>query len=789
MKDIVIIGSGIGGISFGAILAKNGYNVTIIEKHFIVGGYATNFVRKSKSGDSFLFDVSLHGIGNLSQNRYLFEELKNTGVFEKCRPLRKTENATLVLKDGSYFDIPDKFEEYKNILKKRFPNENENIEKLFSFLKDFDKDMEDNVLRKNIPPKYFSKLQNISLYDFLKEYTNNEKLIDTFSFLWLYYGLPAKKLNALYYLLAWISYHIGGTYYLEGGGGAFSKAFSDIIEENGGKIILKEEVIKLNTQNNKITSVETNKGTIIKGDTFIINGCPENIFNKIDNKQLINTYIKNLKNKEKCISLTQLYIGTDINPANIGIKKADLFFDNEESSDLGYEHIKNKNYEKTHFGIVNYNLLDNNLNKNTGFLAVTIGDFIENWPERSTNEYKKRKEEIKEILLNRVIKLFPDLKNHIVITELATPRTMERYTNNINGAVYGFAQNLENGGFNRTSFKTPLSNTFLCSAWTQPGGGYEGALSSALILSKMLMKKEQNIQKKEENIEFIKPDTFMLGMVNQANLEKTKNINVNYKFIFDDIDKQYYISINHSKIKLEKNIQNIDVEIFCSYKTWFKISNNIIEGEDAFREGKLKINGDMAKFMYIPEIFSTKKNNQINIEKKLFKGDLYIPLALIPFISYWVGSNFYNGILWLLFGTIFPLAIMPILKPEIARFEMPLLERITAISFVLYYSLLNYAPKFAIYFELLLPIACVLSCFKKESLTFEYSKWRYPNNIVETNLFRKINIHITLIWAIIFFVQFIFAKVIFANNYIGNLAYFLNIIGVLFSFIYPKKFI
>ena len=51
MENIVIVGSGIGGLAAGAKLSKEGYNVTVIEKHFIAGGYATNFVRKAKTGE------------------------------------------------------------------------------------------------------------------------------------------------------------------------------------------------------------------------------------------------------------------------------------------------------------------------------------------------------------------------------------------------------------------------------------------------------------------------------------------------------------------------------------------------------------------------------------------------------------------------------------------------------------------------------------------------------------------------------------------------------------------
>ncbi len=63
----------------------------------------------------------------------------------------------------------------------------------------------------------------------------------------------------------------------------------------------------------------------------------------------------------------------------------------------------------------------------------------------------------------------------MVVTELATPRTMERYTKNPEGAVYGFAQTVHQAGLKRTNQKTPISRLSLIGAWTQPGGGFQGA--------------------------------------------------------------------------------------------------------------------------------------------------------------------------------------------------------------------------------------------------------------------------------------------------------------------------
>ena len=791
MENIVIVGSGIGGLAAGAKLSKEGYNVTVIEKHFIAGGYATNFVRKAKTGEKFTFDVSLHGIGDLNEDREFYRQLKQIGVFEKVKPIRKKETATFVLDNDEEFDIPDDFEKYKQELIKKFPNEKDGIEKLFTFLRAFDEDMEISVYKKGEMPKYIHSLQDITLYDFLKQYVNDEKFIDIFCFLWLYYGLPSKEINAYYYLVAWLGYHIGGTYYMEGGAGAFSKAFSDIIEENGGHIVLKEEVIKINTKNDKIISVTTNKGKTFKADTFIINGCLENVLECVDNKKNISDYLEKIKSNQTSCSLTQLYIGLDCDPTSLGIEKSDIFYDYKEGSDKGYEYIKNGNYENTHFAIVNYNLLDPNLNKDTGFICITIGDFEENWPDHNSEEYKNKKQQVTDILLKRLYCHFPKVEGHVIITELGTPKTMKRYTNNKNGAVYGFAQDLENGGFNRVGHKAFFENCYIASAWGQPGGGYQGAILSGIYCSNIIIDKDK--RKKElisKEDELLDPNIFIAGMIEEADKEHTKNITAKYMFNFKDINKKYVIAVNNGKIFLDKNLDNIDTEIICDYKMWSDISNGKLSGQSAFREGSLVIKGSTEKFRVLLKIFKPSNYVEDKIEKKLIRGDLLFPIALVPFIFYWATSNIpilnIQYSIYAAISVLYTILIMPLLKPRYIKNQITTLERITIVTFVLMWivdAFLN-IPQFM---ELILPIGLIISCFKGENIISQYSKLGFNDNVSRTKLYNKINKNLSIMWSIIFIIQFIIVKIIFVNYPLASLIYFLSLLGGIVSLIYPKK--
>lgn len=607
--DIVIIGGGLGGLSAGLKLSNEGKKVAILEKHHIIGGYATNFRRKDKEGNFYTFDTALHGIGGIRENNPLNARLKELDIFDDIEFLEKPETATILNLKGEELDIPSNFDDYKSYLIKRFEKYENGIEKLFSFLMDFKNDMNEVVNNEGQMPKYQSYLCSLTLDEFLRSYVDDDDFIEEFSFLWLYFGLPQKELNAYFYVAPWISYHIGGTYYIKGGGGRLSEIFTSKIRENGSEVFASSEVVKIDHKDNKIKSVTTKKGNTFTADKFIIACDPNHIYSMIENNDVIKDYREKLNSLDKSISLTQLYVGFDVKSSEIGITKGDYFIEVSKNQET-YEAIKNGDYDKMTFGITCYDILDPTLNnENLGVITIIVGDLIENWPEYKTEEYKKRKEEVTNKLLEKAQKVFPNIKNHIKVLELGTPHTMKRYTNNTDGSVYGWAQGVGQGGFDRLSFKTSFDNTFLAGAWTTPGGGFEGAIDSGILCANRILKEEHidNITTNDnfsENSNITKPRDFLNGMC--ANLNKEKAIDCNIEYDFADEGK-FYVQVKNKEAKvLDKKPEKVDVSVKTSYTTWYEIGTGKKKGAIAYMDGELKFSGSIKISMRLPKMFSQK---------------------------------------------------------------------------------------------------------------------------------------------------------------------------------------
>ena len=785
-KSVIIVGSGLGGLSAGALLAKQGFKVTVIEKHFQYGGYATMFKRRGSNGKIINFDVSLHGIGNLSKDRNQYKIFDKIGLFDKIEVLRKKETATIV-KKNSEVDIYDSWDKYLEDSIERYPEEADGIRALFGFLKDLDHDMEINAYRDKKIPKFYDELSNISIYDFVKKYVNNEEFIYDFCFLWLYYGLQPKQLNALYYCLAWIGYHIGGTYYIKGGGGALSDALVSIIEENNGILIKNEEIETIIENNGKIDKVISKKGKEYYADIYILNGCPIPLVERMNDSDLKKQELENFYRLNPSISLTQLYIGLDDNPEKYGLNKADYFFENTDP-DFGFSSIENGDYKTTPMAIVNYNLMDPDLNKDCGFIAITIGDYMKLWPE-DKEEYIKQKKFVTNVLCERLYEKFPQVKGHIIALELGTPRTMQRYTDNIGGAVYGFEQSLDGSGYSRPYIKSSFENLYYASAWTQPGGGYEGALRSGIMCSDLIINsKSKNVSNTSKPNDQMISSLYIKGMIAQANKEAAKNVKGIIELYFKDENEHYYVKVDNGKITLVKDTES-NVKIICDYKIWKDIGDGNIRGEDAFRRKDLIVEGDLELFSHVPKIFSSNHLTTPEQRHKLIPyASLWIFLTLVPWIFFWILQNYLDPLL--ISGFAFGwLALLQLFgKPKVMKKNMQL-ESITLLSFAIYllwyYFDIYTFNQYGHCISFLLPILLLLF-LPIRSMCEEYTVYAYPKIMTDTILFKIINRKITIVWIMVFFIQSIFVDVIFYGYYWNPIFYSFELIGIIFSIVYPK---
>jgi phytoene dehydrogenase-like protein len=198
LYDVVIIGAGIGGLTCGCYLAKAGLKVLIVEQHYKGGGYCTSFER-----NGFRFDAGVHYLGGIKQTflRNIFAELEldNYIQFSRFDPTDK-----IIMPDNITYIRANPLQTIEEF-KKSFPQEKNNIDKFFSFIRQ--KDFYD----------IYKKVKSVNFQSVLDEFFQDRRLKATLEILLCNFGLSAQQAAALTAVILYRDYILDGGYYPRGG--------------------------------------------------------------------------------------------------------------------------------------------------------------------------------------------------------------------------------------------------------------------------------------------------------------------------------------------------------------------------------------------------------------------------------------------------------------------------------------------------------------------------------------------------------------------------------------------
>ena len=289
----IVIGSGFGGIAAALRLKAKGHKVTLIEKHPDLGGRARVF---RKNG--FIFD----GGPTVITAPYLINELfelfkKDPKDYIKLSPLKVWYQ--FVFEDKSKFNYSGNENEMKTQIEELNKEDVKGYEKLVSFTKKiFDKGFTELA---DIPfDKPFVMMQQLpsllklksykSVYSLVSSYIKNEKLRRMLSMHPLLVGGNPFTTTSIYGLILYLEKK-WGIHYSMGGTGNIIKGFEKLMNEVDIKVIKGNEVTKILSKNNKVTSVQLDNYDKIDANNVICNADPPAVYEKLLDEKNNNSFL------------------------------------------------------------------------------------------------------------------------------------------------------------------------------------------------------------------------------------------------------------------------------------------------------------------------------------------------------------------------------------------------------------------------------------------------------------------------------------------------------------------
>ena len=506
--DAIVIGSGIGGMSCAAALAKTGMEVLVLEQHYVPGGYTHMFSRKG-----YEWDVGVHAIGEMrpqDKPRQVLDWL--------CK--EKIEMVSLgdpydefKFPESFSYGLPSDKKVFLKTLQELFPDQAENIKKYVDTIYKVVAYSKFFFLFQTFP-RWLAKIAfgvlhlfnrnwfNVTTNDLLDELNIEGKLRTLLTIHWGYYGSLPKDSSLPMHALTHVHFRNGANY-PKGGSKVFAEQILATVIEAGGEVIVRAKVIELIMKNNTAVGVKLESGETIKAKKIVsAAGVKTSINAFIPYKKQYENWINSINELGDSPPYLCLNLGFKGDIKKAGASAANQWLINTWSNDISYWDITNKE-EKPPILYVSFPSLKDPLHnegpekKHTGE-CVTFLDFkhFEQWKDSDFNKrpeaYLRLKDEIEQRMLKELKEKLPEIMKYLDHFELSTPLSTIFYTRASKGAIYGLESSPKR--FNNRWLRptTPIKNFYFTGvdigAVGVIGGMMTGLVTAATIKRKLIKK-------------------------------------------------------------------------------------------------------------------------------------------------------------------------------------------------------------------------------------------------------------------------------------------------------------
>ncbi len=422
--DIIIIGSGLGGLECGAILSKEGYHVCVLEKNELFGGCFQTYQRSGHR-----MDTGIHYIGSLDEGQIMNQYFRYFGIMDKLSIKRMDEEVfdRIYYKDAIY-DYAMGHERFMETLCHSFPHERENLKRYVAAIRSVGNLISTDHLKKGRLSQEGMDFFATSAAGMIASVTTNRDLQNVLAATSLLYG--GIKNKSTFYEHAMINNsYLESAYRFTEGSMQVSLELIHIIRANGGTVLNRKEVTRILVKDEVIQGVEVNHEEILESTYVISNLHPQLTLSLLDKNHSIKpafvSRINNSKFTEVVSILTPMYMDE-------------------------------------------------------------VSKWTDTTPEHRGEAYRQFKEEKTEQIL-QLLRRFGFHWNHCIEKiHTTTPLSYRDYTGTIDGSAYGIVKNYQYPQISFVSTRTKLKNLFLTGQNLNVHGALGVTLTAMLTCSEFV---------------------------------------------------------------------------------------------------------------------------------------------------------------------------------------------------------------------------------------------------------------------------------------------------------------
>jgi phytoene dehydrogenase-like protein len=405
--DVVVIGSGLAGLTGANVLAKAGYSVLLLEHHYQLGGMATWFKRRG----GHIFDISLHGFP--------------VGMIKSCRKYWTKEIADSIVPlkgirfENPQFSIQTTFnrDDFTRQLIEKFGIPAETVAAFFDFARSMNFFDDQSMTTRELFEKFFPGRSDV--VRFLMEpitYANGSTLEDP----------------AITYGIVFSNFMSKGVFTFQGGTDKLVTQMREELEKNGVDIRIRSLVEKVELNPDRSVAAVWVNGTRVACGAVLSNAnIKSTIFKLVGEENFSKEYAEEARAVRLNNSSCQVYIA--LKPGEGFDNVGDLLFHSEHSGfDIGA--MLSMNVSSRTFS---FYYPETRPGSDRWLVVSSTNANYADWAKMSEEEYEREKAHLCETTLDCLEKYVPDIRQKLDWLEASTPRTFEHYTRHLDGASFG----------------------------------------------------------------------------------------------------------------------------------------------------------------------------------------------------------------------------------------------------------------------------------------------------------------------------------------------------------------
>ncbi len=506
--DAIIIGSGLGGLTVAACLAKQGKKCLVLEQHYVAGGYTHVFKRKD-----YEWDVGIHYVGEVHNSDSLLRQFFDYITEGQLQWAEMDDVYDRIMFGDATYDFVSGTGNWIARMKEYFPapEDHRAIDAYVDIVYQSSKAAKNFYLEKAIPKwqswiaggllrKKYKKYSDQTTLEVLQNLTKNEELIGVFCGQYGDYGLtPAVSSFAMHASV--VKHYFKGGAYPVGGSQRIAETINPVIEAAGGKIYVNAEVDKILVEDGKATGVRMADGNELRADLVVSGAGLINTYNymleeSVARAKQLDQLIEKVKPSAAHVCL---YIGMKETSEELDLGKTNywLYPDNYNHDESVERYLADPENSPMPVCYISFPSAKDPdwLNRYPGKSTVEIitlapYEWFEKWEsdrwKKRGPEYEELKEKFAQRLLNELFRIKPHLKGKIDYYELSSPLSTRHFCNYQRGEIYGIDHTPDRFQLREIRAQTPIKNLYL-TGQDLVTAGIGGALFGGIITSSAIL--------------------------------------------------------------------------------------------------------------------------------------------------------------------------------------------------------------------------------------------------------------------------------------------------------------